>query len=313
MAPCVVDQSAAKLAVVNHEHMLAGYSDLTGDHIIRERAGSTGEGHVPCLRHLAQGLAHRCEIFGKHGGPMRFWGPRDALAYRRQETDGSGLKGRRLALALRCKQAADLRVELLCLCVHRLILCAGRANEGTKRSESHVLVQAQLSRGARDHRHVVALSERDPHRGSEEPHKGRGASIRFLHREKPELHRAAARREIAVDVRELAVQREGAHEPHRDHRDDPVAIAPHDVPILRLPLVDQSPFGIRGMLRDFLDERLVVEPTNLIEVVRSFGRAEGERGAPSRRDEGHRRAPVRAEWKHRAKFIDNSKTRGRTR
>ena len=105
-------------------------------------------------------------------------------------------------------------------------------------------------------------------------HRDRAVPVSGHHGEEPQLHRPASGREPLIEIRQLGIEGKRPTPPHGEHGDD--ASIPHSdqVGIFRVKLIHEKTCRARCVLRDFLHERLIVEPMNLLKLVRRGGNFE---------------------------------------
>ena len=86
----------------------------------------------------------------------------------------------------------------------------------------------------------------------------------FLDGKQPDFADGPARRQMGIEVRQFLVERERPVAAHGEHPDELLVLQTDEIRVLRVKLVHEPLGGRRLVLRDFLDEGLVVEPVNLL-------------------------------------------------
>jgi len=86
-----------------------------------------------------------------------------------------------------------------------------------------------------------------------------------LHREQPELANAPPGRQHVVHEPELLIEGKRPIAANRNHADHFVAALGDDVLVLVVKTIDVPAVGVRRVLRDLLNKRLIEEPGHLLE------------------------------------------------
>jgi hypothetical protein len=151
---------------------------------------------------------------------------------------------------------------------HRLVRGLGGTDERTERLESDMPIEPELPRRAGDHRDVVAERERVTSKPSDEAAKDEALSAVLRGRKQANLTWIAAWRQMAIEIGQLAVKRERPLRAKHDHADESRTTRRDDIGVLVMEAVDEATLGVRRMLRNFLDEGLVVEAMDRLELPR---------------------------------------------